>query len=336
MKNLNLRFLSKFILLLFLGTLSFQGFSTSCTVSTAVSASTFPCTSSAVDTIFVTGSITMDVNLSYGFDVVMVLDGGTLNWTQNVSLSFTTNSKLTLVNGGSLITTGTGSASCNSLKDIFFGTVSLISCNGGGTSLYSFADVNNAGGADVVGPLPVTLIDFTGKRLEGNDVKLQWKTAQEINNSHFELESYSNGSFEKIATIPGNGNGNGNSNMLLSYSFTHLNPKEELLLYRLKQVDFDGKFEYFKIITISGIAKLKQTVVISPNPVLAGNRIELKVTKESSYKYRVITYTGKEVLTGNNIGEKSIIETQSIPTGIYLIEVTFINCIRAYEKVIIL
>ena len=332
MNNLNLRFLSKFILLLFLGTLSFQGFSTSCTVSTAVSASTTPCTSSPVDTIFVTGSITMDVNLTYGFDVVMVLDGGTLNWTQNVSLNFTTLSKLTLVNGGSLITTGTGSASCNSLKDIFFGTVSLISCNGGGTSLYSFADVNNAGGADVVGPLPVTLIDFTGKRLKSNDVQLQWKTAQEINNSHFELESYSNGSFEKIATIPGNGN----SNVLLDYSFTHINPKEGMLFYRLKQVDFDGKFEYFKIISISNIAKVKQQVVVFPNPVLKGNHIELEAGKETNYKFRVITYNGEEVLTGINYGEKSILETQSIPEGIYIIEFTFSNNMKIYEKVIIL
>ena len=320
------------VVLLFLSTLSFQGFSTSCTISGTVDASSSPC-SAAVDTVFVTGTLAIDAALVFSYNMVMVVDGGSIDWTTNSTLTLTTTSKLLLVNGGSIIFTGTAGGACNSQKAIYFGTASSISCNGGGgAGNYSFAEVNAAGGASFGVPLPVTLIDFTGEKLKNNDVKLQWQTAQEINNSHFELESYSNGNFEKIATIPGNGN----SNVLLDYSFTHISPKEQVLLYRLKQVDFDGKSEYFKVISISNIANVKQEVLVFPNPILKGNPIELKVANESNYKFRVITYTGEEVLAGVSNGEKSIIETQSVPAGVYLIEFVFSNDTKSYEKVVIL
>ena len=68
---------------------------------------------------------------------------------------------------------------------------------------------------------------------------LSWKTASEINNSHFEIERSNNGKdFIKIGEIAGQGT----SNSTKRYQFTDKNPGSAQQYYRLKQVDFDGKF----------------------------------------------------------------------------------------------
>ena len=84
-------------------------------------------------------------------------------------------------------------------------------------------------------PLPITLLEFTAKRISNEDVRLDWKTATEINNLGFEIESSRDGvNFEKIAFV----DGAGNSVDIRSYDYTHRNT--EVAYYRLKQIDTDS------------------------------------------------------------------------------------------------
>ncbi|TAG39387.1 MAG: LamG domain-containing protein [Cytophagia bacterium] len=107
-------------------------------------------------------------------------------------------------------------------------------------------------------PLPITLLSFEGKRTNENNVLLQWKTATELNNKGFEIESSKNStSFTKIAFV----DGAGNSTNIRNYQFNVQNSDDTY--YRLKQIDFDGSFSYSSIIFVKGIENI---VNVYPNP----------------------------------------------------------------------
>ncbi|MEP1032234.1 T9SS type A sorting domain-containing protein [Ekhidna sp.] len=113
-----------------------------------------------------------------------------------------------------------------------------------------------------VSPLPVELISFKVV-LNNNTAELTWITAQEINNDYFEIEhSYDGLTFESIGTV----DGNGTVNSVSSYSFSHTNLRSGFNYYRLKQVDFDGQFEYSEIKRISLGAFEDVSISIYPNP----------------------------------------------------------------------
>ncbi|MBK7379858.1 MAG: T9SS type A sorting domain-containing protein [Ignavibacteriales bacterium] len=109
-------------------------------------------------------------------------------------------------------------------------------------------------------PLPVELTSFSGF-LNNDNIKLNWETATEVNNYGFDIERNTpliplsrgevdgNNVWEKIGFV----NGNGNSNSPKSYSFIDNNVSAGSYLYRLKQIDNDGQFEYSKTVEVSFI-----------------------------------------------------------------------------------
>ena len=88
----------------------------------------------------------------------------------------------------------------------------------------------------------VDLISFIAIPTTNHTAQLNWMTASEINNSHFEIErSYDGRDFEMIDHV----SGNGNSQHQIDYSYTDasVSKLENTVFYRLKQVDFDGTSE---------------------------------------------------------------------------------------------
>ncbi|MEQ8471107.1 MAG: T9SS type A sorting domain-containing protein [Marinoscillum sp.] len=99
------------------------------------------------------------------------------------------------------------------------------------------------GGGEV--GLPVELLYFRGKQADG--VQLEWATATEKDNDKFEVQRSSDGRvFEIIGEVKGNGTYSG----LLEYSFVDLSLVNQVSFYRLKQIDFDGQFEYSPVIRV--------------------------------------------------------------------------------------
>lgn len=95
--------------------------------------------------------------------------------------------------------------------------------------------------------LPVNLTEFKGKKLL-NGIELNWTTASEQNNSHFNILHSTDGrNFETIAKI----SGNNNSNTLRNYTYTDYNAINGTNYYQLQQVDYDGKTESFEVIAIA-------------------------------------------------------------------------------------
>ncbi len=90
-------------------------------------------------------------------------------------------------------------------------------------------------------PLPLHLLEFKAEKTSTGKVLLTWKTADEVNSSHFDVEKSLTGlRWEKIgvvATI-------GQPGSTQSYHFTDQSPSSNYNYYRLKQVDIDNRFEY--------------------------------------------------------------------------------------------
>lgn len=115
--------------------------------------------------------------------------------------------------------------------------------------------------------LPLKLLSFTG-RLNNGKTELNWKTANEINTKHFEIERSSDGShFAKIAIEKALGRGSNNYNTIDGKPLTGNN------YYRLKMVDNDGKFEYSTVILITGSDNRAFEFVMYPNPTIDQVRI---------------------------------------------------------------
>jgi hypothetical protein len=96
--------------------------------------------------------------------------------------------------------------------------------------------------------LPVNWLTFTGKQVHG-DVVLNWSTASEINNSHFEIQRSANAiDFSTIGSVAAGTN----PSVVNNYQYLDVNPLTGISYYRLKQIDIDGKYSFSSIIQING------------------------------------------------------------------------------------
>jgi hypothetical protein len=129
--------------------------------------------------------------------------------------------------------------------------------------------------------LPVELLYFTATSTE-KGIILKWKTASEVNNSHFEVELSNDGkSFKTIATVKAKG-----SNSL--YDYLHDSKSFEVSYYRLRQYDIDGKATTFKVVNVSNdtksITSLLDGVVYADGRIEAYNTLgQLLGTSEGAF-----------------------------------------------------
>ncbi len=146
---------------------------------------------------------------------------------------------------------------------------------------------------------PVKLASFTSSVVSRN-VKLNWITEMEENNSGFEVQKAEYRSNEtEIWNKIGFVKGKGNSNEPVSYSFEENNLQTGKYKYRLKQIDYNGNFEYFELnntVEIGVPAKfdLSQNY---PNPFNPVTKINFDIPESGLVKIKVYDLLGKEVAT---------------------------------------
>ena len=139
--------------------------------------------------------------------------------------------------------------------------------------------------------LPVKLISFTG-RLNGTKVDLNWVTASEYNTKHFEVERSSDGqSFEKMTTV----GARGNSSSATSYDLADTQPLKPITYYRLKIIDFDGKFEYSNIVIIRIENSVQLVTKVAPNPFTGRVDVYLTLTHSSNVDFVFFDISGRIV-----------------------------------------
>ncbi|MEO0898885.1 MAG: T9SS type A sorting domain-containing protein [Bacteroidota bacterium] len=110
--------------------------------------------------------------------------------------------------------------------------------------------------------LPVEWLDV--KAEEGNrGVDIQWSTSKEINNDYFQVEKSEDGI---LFTQLGQLNGQGNSDRIQTYSFVDQTRHGKKVYYRIKQVDFDGQFDYSSTIEFTYQQTDERSFDAFPNP----------------------------------------------------------------------
>lgn len=163
------------------------------------------------------------------------------------------------------------------------------------SGLTDFCDIALAGND----ALPVEIASFASS-VSGNNVRLEWTTVNETNNSGFDVERLNarggtQDVWKKIGFVNGNGNTTGNSN----YQFTDRDIPDGTYSYRLKQIDFNGNFEYFNLrnevkIGVPGKFSLSQN---NPNPFNPSTKINYNLPVDAQVKLKVFDITGREVVT---------------------------------------
>lgn len=124
-------------------------------------------------------------------------------------------------------------------------------------------------------PLPVNLVHFSASAKE-RDVLVEWTTVSETNSDYFIVESSPDAvNFEEFARI----SAAGNSNVILNYRSTDNSPYPGVSYYRLKQVDFDGKFMYSHIEAVNMPTLWETDMIVSPNPVV--NVVDIRLDPDA-------------------------------------------------------
>lgn len=166
--------------------------------------------------------------------------------------------------------------------------------------------------------LPVKLIQFTVQPSPFNSVNIEWCTATETNNDYFEIQKSINGvDWETVTKIQGAGF----SSTIKCYQYTdNLSDFNPILYYRLNQVDFDGKFEYFDTHTIRFENEDVQSITISPNP--SNEKLELSgIKKSADIKLSIYNNQGTDVTaqvkTLRKNTELILIDIVELKSGLY-------------------
>lgn len=148
-----------------------------------------------------------------------------------------------------------------------------------------------AAGSQIV---PVELVSFTASAIN-NSVVLNWATATETNNMGFEVERKSaNSEYSTVAFI----NGNGTTTSSKQYSFTDAGLVSGKYSYRLKQIDFDGKYVYSNVVESDVNVPAEYNLAQNfPNPFNPSTSIEFTLKADAKVNLRLFDALGQEIRT---------------------------------------
>ncbi len=200
-----------------------------------------------------------------------------------------------------------------------------------------------AGGFDMdiytatINPIvPVELISFTHRIVNG-EVILDWVTATELNNLGFEIQrSVDNNIFVTVGFIEGRGNSTTNQ----YYSFTDESIAGKVY-YRLKQVDYNGSYNYSQVIEVNGVSittmQLEQNY---PNPFNPATTIKYQLGNDGFVNLKVFNSLGEEVAELINEFQKGgshqiIFIADNLPSGMYVYKLTSGNYVESKKMIIL-
>jgi hypothetical protein len=177
---------------------------------------------------------------------------------------------------------------------------------------------------------------------------LNWSTATETNNSGFEVQRLQNYKIAKLQNWQRIGfvEGNGTTTLTHSYSYTDKNLSPGKYYYRLKQIDFDGSYEYSKEVEVNVTAPTKFSLEQNyPNPFNPVTTIKYSVPEVgiSFMKFislKIYNALGEEVATLINeekpAGSYTVkFDGSNLPSGVYIYRLTA-GSYSAAKKLILL
>jgi hypothetical protein len=161
--------------------------------------------------------------------------------------------------------------------------------------------------------LPVKMTEFDAKTYQ-HHIALHWNTASEINNQGWEIQR-STGTDVTWQTI-GWKDGNGTSHENNRYTYADANPLVGKNYYRLKQIDYDGKYEYSRTVMASYQSD-EQSIAIYPNP----SQDFIFIThRPDDMQYKIYNTVGQNVAVQK--AESNVIDISMLEHGVYILHAT--------------
>jgi hypothetical protein len=172
------------------------------------------------------------------------------------------------------------------------------------------------------GVIPVELTSFTASTSRGK-VFLNWATASETNNLGFKVERKSAGDYEVIGFVPGFGTTT--EPMEYSYVDDISSITAASLAYRLKQIDYDGSYEYSDevLVEVENPAPVDYTLQQNhPNPFNPVTTINYSLPVKSQVELVIYNALGerlKRLVSGEKDAGYHKVEfnAKSLPSGVY-------------------
>ncbi|MBN2746325.1 MAG: T9SS type A sorting domain-containing protein, partial [Bacteroidales bacterium] len=161
----------------------------------------------------------------------------------------------------------------------------------------------------------------------------RWYVASQINNDYFLVERSQNLlDWEVIDEV----DGYGTTNQLIRYTATDAQPLLGETYYRIRQIDFDGKFDYSKIISIN-YTGTDDFIALFPNPLesdILNIRLEglVGMINLEIYDNRGVLVKTENFESFGNLTYR--IETSTLANGIYFLSMSNGNK-KATKKLLI-
>ncbi|HEU4610193.1 MAG TPA: T9SS type A sorting domain-containing protein, partial [Chitinophagaceae bacterium] len=161
----------------------------------------------------------------------------------------------------------------------------------------------------VNGTLPLRLMSFSATAANCITT-LRWITADEQLLAGFQVEQSADGShFEKAATVAAR-----NTNSQNSYA-VELPVTSNVMFYRLKVLDKDGKISYSNVALIS--AACSHPVSVYPNPIID----KIFISGAIGSHYAIYDNKGSRLLEGMLSKTSEVLNAQRLKPGIYFIRI---------------
>ena len=186
--------------------------------------------------------------------------------------------------------------------------------------------------------VPVELVSFSYS-VEGNTVNLSWSTATELNNRGFEIQRSLN---ETNWSTIGFREGKGTTSEPQQYSYSdNLSGVESSrLYYRLKQIDFDGSFEYSNTLEVGVVPSTYSLSQNYPNPFNPSTKIKYSIPQSSNVVIKVFNVVGDEVSILVD-GQKQAgtyeltFNAENLPSGVYFYQLKAGDFIQTKRMILI-
>ena len=190
----------------------------------------------------------------------------------------------------------------------------------GGDGYWSLGTLDNSNS-----PLPVELTDFTAQ-WSGEDAMLEWQTASELNNSHFEVQRSRDGDQWKVLDEV---EGHGTTTQAQRYGYVDALAREAAtegrLFYRLEQFDFDGTSAYSPVVLLRSGRTEEEERDWYAHLEAEGGRLQVGDLPEDAQEVRLWSSSGRPLdrwrVEGQGSGVRRLPLRRPVAAGLYMVEV---------------
>lgn len=160
--------------------------------------------------------------------------------------------------------------------------------------------------------LGAELNQFTAEVQNQKAVDLNWVSAREENLDRYDIERSADG---QVFTTIGDVAGGGDTEVESRYAFLDETPLRGRSYYRLRMVDFDGTITFSEVRSVL-LRAIAERVVVYPNPLQAGQGLQVVLQDDQEYTFDVFSSTGERVGTYRVSGETTL-SLPDLPAGLY-------------------